>query len=135
MNDRRGDSADHDEERDRFVRQQLLSENEQRERGAAEQERGAFRLADVLEENVHALPEITVPAFHTEELRQLRAREVQRDAGFEADHHAFRDEIHRRARARQPRDERDRAVSSAVQAASAAKRAGSPPPCRRATSR
>ena len=34
----------------------------------------------------HALPEVAVRALEAEQLRQLRAREVQRDAGLEADH-------------------------------------------------
>ena len=36
-----------------------------------------------------ALPEVAVPAGESEELRQLRARQMQGDAGLESDHDRF----------------------------------------------
>ena len=86
----------------------FFAKNQHRQRRAAEQERRAVRLAEMAEKHVHAFPEIAVADFHAEEFRQLRARENQRHAGLESQHHAFRNEVHRRARARQPRDKGDR---------------------------
>ena len=41
----------------------------------------------------HAVPEVAVAAGEAEQLRQLRARQKQRDTALEADEHGFREEV------------------------------------------
>src|SRR4051812_40922256 len=52
-----------------------------------------------------ALPEVSVSTFEPAELRQLRADQLQGDAGLEASHHRLGDELHDRAGAKSPRDQ------------------------------
>ena len=80
--------------------------SEHAERGDAEGERRGIRLAEVREEVAHPLPEIAVAALEPEELRQLRAGQVQGDPGLEAGHDRLGDEAHEAPRAHEPGDER-----------------------------
>ncbi len=95
-----GDAADHHEQSDGLVRQQFLAEDQQSQCRAAEHERACVSLTDVTEEHIHAFPKISVSAFHTKQLWQLRARELQRHASLETDEDSFRDEVHHRTCAR-----------------------------------
>ena len=74
-----------------------------------------------------ALPEVAVRALEPEELWQLRARQIERQSGFEPHQHGLGEEADRIAGADQPRRKRNRARSSASRAAArAAWRSGSP---------
>src|SRR5260221_12372 len=95
-----GDAADHHEQSDGLLRQQFLAEDQQSQCRAAEHERACVSLTDVTEEHIHAFPKISVSAFHTKQLWQLRARELQRHASLETDEDSFRDEVHHRTCAR-----------------------------------
>ena len=65
-------------------------------------------LAQVCDEVRRALPEISVRALEAKELRQLRARQIERQPGLEADQHGFREEADRVAGANQPGGNGDR---------------------------
>ena len=114
-------------ERHRTVREQLLAQDEHAESGGAEGEGGGVGLAEVREEVPHPLPEVAVRALEPEELRELRAGQVQGDPGLEAGHDRLGDEAHE---APAPKSQAAKAIAATMRAvaeASAAKRDGSPP--------
>jgi hypothetical protein len=53
-------------------------------------------------------PEVSVRTLEAKELRQLRAREIERQAGFETDQHGFGEEADRVAGPNQPCGDRNR---------------------------
>ncbi len=97
-----GDAGHERDERHRPVRQEALARDQEEERGRAESERRGVRVAEVGEEVAHPLPEVAVAALEAEELRQLRAGEVQGDAGLEPCHHRLGDEADEAARPEEP---------------------------------
>ena len=88
------DPADHDEQRDGAVLQNGLAEQEEQQGDDTQCERRRVGVAQAPEEVAHAIPEVAaVAAGEAEQLRQLRARQKQRDAALEADEHGFREEV------------------------------------------
>ena len=81
----------------------------------------------VAEEVGGVLPEVAMRAMDAEQLGQLCARKEQGDAALEADHDAFGDEVDDGAGAHRPGGKGDHGHQQAVPAASAPKRAESPP--------
>ncbi len=73
-----------------------------------DQQRRGMRVAQVPEEVAHPLPEVAVGALEAEQLGQLRAGQIQREAGLEADEHGLGEEADGVAGANQPGRERDR---------------------------
>ena len=100
---RRHDAGDHHEERHRPVLEPELAGNEHRQGDGAHQQRHPVRLAQVRDEIRRALPEVPVRALEAKQLRQLRAREVERQSGLEADQHGLGEEADGVAGAHQPR--------------------------------
>ena len=86
-----------------------------------------MRLAQVREEIRRSVPEVAVRALEAEQLRQLRARQVERQAGLEADQHRLGEEADRVPARTSQAAKAIAATISVMQAASAACRAGSPP--------
>ena len=66
-----------------------------------------MRLAQVRDEVGRALPEVSVRPFEAEQLRELRARQVERQPRFEADEDGFGKESDRIAGANEPCRNRD----------------------------
>ena len=104
---RRQDAADHHEERHGLVFERNLAEDEHGQGGSSDRERGGIGFVKVLQEVTAVLPEVAMGAVDAEKLGQLGAREKQRHAALEPDHHALGDEVHDRAGLDEPRDERD----------------------------
>ena len=113
---RRDDAADDDEQRDRPVLQEPSSRASSTA-SAAQPERRAtcgFVSPRSRKKWPDALPEVAaVAAAEAEQLGQLRARQEQRHAALEADHHRLGDEVDDGPGADGPRGERDAARPSA----------------------
>ena len=105
---RRDNARDDDEKRDRPVLQPELAGDERGEGDAADQQRGRMRVSQMPEEVGRALPEIAMRSLEPEELGQLRARQVERQARLETDQDGFGEEADRVSGADQPGDEGDR---------------------------
>ena len=113
---RREHAGEHHEKRHGPVLQPELAGDERREGSGSHQQRGLVRLAQVRDEVGRALPEVSVRAFEAEQLRELRARQVERQPRFEADEHGFGEEADGVAGANEPgrnRDERPRCSADA----------------------
>ena len=100
------DARDHDQERDRPILEPDLPRDETRERRDPYQERRPVCLANMAEKVRRALPEIAVRTFEPKQLRQLRARELEREPGLEPNEHRLRKKPDRGASTKQPCRER-----------------------------
>ena len=95
----RGENAgDHHEEGHRPVLQPEFACDEHGKRRHPDQQRRGMRVAQMPEEIARALPEVAVRALEAEQLGQLRAGQVQRQAGLETDQDGLREEARRRFR-------------------------------------
>src|SRR5262249_60055485 len=88
-----GDTANHDEQTYRLVLQEYFAQHQHGKRTQPDGQAGRVRFAEVLEEMSHADPETALAALETEELWQLRARQIERHAGLETDQNRFRNEV------------------------------------------
>src|SRR5438552_79735 len=86
---RRDDSSDDDDKRDGFVFEEDFSKNKQRQRDSSNEKRHRACLVQMLEEETGVPPKTSVRAVKSEKLRQLRAGQKKRDAGFESGHDTF----------------------------------------------
>ena len=85
-----------------LIRKESPSDEKQAEGGDTEDERGGVRLGEVRDEVLHPLPEFAVGALEPEQLRELRAGQMQGHPGLEAGHDRLGDEAHEASRARGP---------------------------------
>ncbi len=105
---RGGNAGDDDEECHRAVTQPEFAREQDRQRSQPYEKRDGVGLGQVREEIGTAIPEIAaVRAGKPEQLRELRAREVQRETRLEADKHRFREGSDGAAGAHQPCRDRD----------------------------
>ena len=98
----------HHEKRHRAVLEPELAGDERRQGDDADEQRHPVRVAQMRDEVGRALPEVAVRAFEPEQLRQLRARQIEGQAGFEPHQHGLGEEADRIAGADQPRRKRNR---------------------------
>ncbi len=84
-----------------------LAGDERGEGDAANQQGSGMRVAEVADEVRRALPEVAMRSLESEELRQLRACQVERQPRLETDQHGFRKEPDRIASPDRPGDECD----------------------------
>ena len=101
------DAGDHHEEGNRSILEPQLAGDEHRQRGGADNQRRLVRVAEMPEEIRRAFPEVPVRPLEAEQLRQLRAREIESQSRLETDQHRLGEEVDGRTRAHQPREERD----------------------------
>src|SRR6185369_16207210 len=102
------DAADHDEESHRSILQKDLAENENGERRSADSQGRGISVRKMREEMSATVPETSFSTFEAEQLWQLSAGEIERDAGLEANQNSLRNEIDDGPGPDQPGDEGDR---------------------------
>ena len=100
--------ATHHEKRHRAVLEPELAGDQRRQGDDADEQRHAVRVAQMGDEVGRALPEVAVRALEPEELWQLRARQIECQAGFEPHQHGLGEEADRIAGADQPRRKSNR---------------------------
>ena len=105
---RREHARDHHEEGDRPMLQPQFAGHQRQERGDADRQRRLVRVAQVRDEVRRTFPEVSMRTLEPEQLRQLGARQVERQAGLEADENGFGKEADRVAGANQPGGEGNR---------------------------
>ena len=104
---RHHDGADNHEQGHRLVLEVDLAEDQEEQRDPADGERRDVGLTEMGQELPAVLPEVAMRAMDAEQFRQLGAGEEEGHSALEPDHDAFGDEVHDRAGADQPGDERD----------------------------
>src|SRR4030095_12936284 len=85
----RSDHSDYNVERDRLVFKENFAKHEQSQRDSSDEKRHRVGFVQVFEEIARVLPEASMRAVETEDLRQLCAGEEKCYAAFEAGHNAL----------------------------------------------